>query len=109
MSAPRGQAGPAPPDAAAHDPSAAHDRSAVHAASPNPLGAARPRQEGPTDLRLVPPALGAWATAALTLDASPRTTAGVVVVCLVVAGALLVAGRSRRGGQGRRDGGRRAL
>ncbi|TPQ20129.1 ComEC/Rec2 family competence protein [Streptomyces sporangiiformans] len=73
----------------------------MHAASPNPLGAARPRQEGPADLRLVPPALGAWATAALTLDASPRTTAGVVIVCLVVAGALLVAGRNRRGGQGR--------
>ncbi|WP_461058238.1 ComEC/Rec2 family competence protein [Streptomyces pseudoechinosporeus] len=68
----------------------------MHAASRNPLGAARPRQEGPTDLRLVPPALAAWVTAALTLGASPSWTIGVVAVCLVVAGALLVTGRRRR-------------
>ncbi|MER5224207.1 ComEC/Rec2 family competence protein [Streptomyces flaveus] len=68
----------------------------MHAASGNPRGAARPRQEGPTDLRLVPPALAAWATAALTLGASPGWTIGVVVVCLVVAGALLVTGRRHR-------------
>nr|WP_246567237.1 ComEC/Rec2 family competence protein [Streptomyces flaveus] len=71
----------------------------MHAASGNPRGAARPRQEGPTDLRLVPPALAAWVTAALTLGASPGWTIGVVVVCLVVAGALLVTGRRRSRGE----------
>ncbi|GGK45487.1 ComEC/Rec2 family competence protein [Streptomyces flaveus] len=79
--------------------SAVPDRPAVHAASGNPRGAARPRQEGPTDLRLVPPALAAWVTAALTLGASPGWTIGVVVVCLVVAGALLVTGRRRSRGE----------
>ncbi|POX48372.1 hypothetical protein C3489_27460, partial [Streptomyces sp. Ru71] len=42
-------------------------RNPVHAASGHRLGAAHPRQEGPVDLRLVPPALAAWATAAVTL------------------------------------------
>ncbi|MCZ9343982.1 hypothetical protein NGM37_40175, partial [Streptomyces sp. TRM76130] len=36
---------------------AATTRAAVHAASGKRLGAARPRQEGPSDLRLVAPAL----------------------------------------------------
>ncbi|WP_211270802.1 ComEC/Rec2 family competence protein [Streptomyces yerevanensis] len=76
--------------------SGVRDRPAVHAASGNPRGAACPRQEGPTDLRLVPPALAAWATAALTLGASAGWTIGVVVVCLVAAGALLVTGRRHR-------------
>ncbi|RSN68633.1 hypothetical protein DMH26_45155, partial [Streptomyces sp. WAC 05379] len=58
-------------------------RAAVHTTSGRRLGAAHPRQEGPTDLRLVPPALGAWATAALMLDAPPEWVAGVAVVCLV--------------------------
>lgn len=75
--------------------SGGRDRPAVHAASGNPLGSSRPRQEGPTDLRLVPPALAAWATAALTLGASPGWTIGVVAVCLIVAGGLLVTGRNR--------------
>ena len=114
---------PAAPGAGAHDPAVANPavpnpaapgagvrgRSAVHAASGNPLGAACPRQEGPTDLRLVPPALAAWATAALTLDASPRWTTGVVAVCLVVAGAWLVARRNRRRVQPGREGGWRTL
>ncbi|MEW2395972.1 ComEC/Rec2 family competence protein [Streptomyces sp. NPDC046862] len=59
------------------------------------LGAAHPRQEGPTDLRLVPPALAAWTTAALTLDAAVEWVIGVVVVGLVAGGALLVARRHR--------------
>ncbi|WP_406492887.1 ComEC/Rec2 family competence protein [Streptomyces sp. NBC_01604] len=63
---------------------------AVHEASGRRLGDPHPRQEGPTDLRLVPPALAAWATAALMLDASPRWVTGLAVVCLVVAGVLLV-------------------
>ncbi|MFJ6740968.1 ComEC/Rec2 family competence protein [Streptomyces sp. NPDC091279] len=77
-------------------------RAAVHAASGHRLGEAHPRQEGPTDLRLVPPALATWATAASTLDASPRWVGGVVGVCLVAAVIVLVvvprcAGRVRAG------------
>ncbi|NUP22552.1 MAG: MBL fold metallo-hydrolase [Streptomyces sp.] len=72
-------------------------RAAVHAASGSRLGASHPRQEGPPDLRLVPPALAAWATAALTLDASSAWVTGAAVVCLVGAGVLLLL---RRGGAG---------
>ncbi|MER6342964.1 ComEC/Rec2 family competence protein [Streptomyces sp. NPDC001595] len=72
-------------------------RHAVHAASGNRLGAAHPRQEGPADLRLVAPALAAWATAALLLGAPAGWAVGVVTGCTVVAGALLVAGLGRRG------------
>ncbi|WP_435799964.1 ComEC/Rec2 family competence protein [Streptomyces mutabilis] len=69
-------------------------RAAVHAASGHRLGAAHPRQEGPADLRLVAPALAAWATAALMLDAPAGWAVGTVTVGLVVAGALLLrAGR----------------
>ncbi|MFB6935929.1 ComEC/Rec2 family competence protein [Streptomyces chartreusis] len=74
-------------------------RAAVHATSGRRLGAAHPRQEGPTDLRLVPPALGAWATAALMLDAPPEWVAGVAVVCLVAAGVLLLVRRGGTGGE----------
>ncbi|GAA3136663.1 ComEC/Rec2 family competence protein [Streptomyces rectiviolaceus] len=62
----------------------------VHAPSGRRPGDAHPRQEGPLDLRLVPPALAAWGTAALALDAPPRWVIAAVVVCVVVAGALLV-------------------
>ncbi|MFJ6082581.1 ComEC/Rec2 family competence protein [Streptomyces sp. NPDC092369] len=71
------------------------ERSAVHAASGKRLGDAHPRQEGPTDLRLVPPALATWATAALMLDASQGWVTGVTVGCLVVAGVLLLLRRNR--------------
>ncbi|MET8944186.1 ComEC/Rec2 family competence protein [Streptomyces sp. NPDC004542] len=64
----------------------------MHAASGKRLGAAHPRQEGPTDLRLVPPALAAWGTAALTLDIPPARTAGLVIGCLVT-GVILLYGR----------------
>lgn len=64
-------------------------RAAVHAASGGRLGAAHPRQEGPTDLRLVPPALAAWATSAVMLDAAPAWVTGTAVGCLVVAGGLM--------------------
>ncbi|MEU8572391.1 ComEC/Rec2 family competence protein [Streptomyces asoensis] len=73
----------------------------MHAASGKRLGAAHPRQEGPVDLRLVPPALAAWATAALTTVAPPGRVVGLVTVCLLVAGALLIAGR-RQAGRARR-------
>ncbi|MEV8086208.1 ComEC/Rec2 family competence protein [Streptomyces nigra] len=64
-------------------------RAAVHAASGGRLGAAHPRQEGPTDLRLVPPALAAWATSAVMLDAAPAWVTGTAVGCLAVAGVLM--------------------
>ncbi|MFJ3302263.1 ComEC/Rec2 family competence protein [Streptomyces sp. NPDC086549] len=76
----------------------------VHAASGRRLGAAHPRQEGPTDLRLVPPALAAWATAALTLDAPPGLIAGAAAACLITAGLLLAAGRTAGRETGRETG-----
>ncbi|MFJ4323750.1 ComEC/Rec2 family competence protein [Streptomyces tricolor] len=57
---------------------------------------------GPMDLRLVPPALAAWATAALTLDAPATWTAVIAVVCLVGGVALLSVRRPGRDGQGGR-------
>ncbi|MFD3921393.1 ComEC/Rec2 family competence protein [Streptomyces sp. NPDC058595] len=83
-------------------------RAAVHAATGHPLGAADPRQEGPADLRLVPPALAAWAAAALATGAPGGWTAGAVLAGLALAGALLVraalvpARRGRRAGAGAR-------
>ncbi|MFF4499808.1 ComEC/Rec2 family competence protein [Streptomyces sp. NPDC001401] len=68
-------------------------RAAVHAASSGRLGAAHPRQEGPTDLRLVPPALAVWATAAVMLDATSGWVTGVAVGCLTVAVVLLLVRR----------------
>lgn len=65
-------------------------RAAVHAASGNPLGAAAPHQEGPADLRLVPPALAAWAAAALATGAPGGWIAGVVLAGLALAGVALV-------------------
>ncbi|CAM5249663.1 ComEC/Rec2 family competence protein [Streptomyces hirsutus] len=82
---------PAPAD------SAAPTRSAVHAASGKRLGASHPRQEGPADLRLVPPALAAWATAAVMLHAPPGLVAGTVITTLLLAGVLLTP-RNRRAG-----------
>ncbi|MET9114074.1 ComEC/Rec2 family competence protein [Streptomyces longwoodensis] len=64
----------------------------------------------PVDLRMVPLALAAWATAALTLDAAAGTVAGLVVGCLLVAGVLLARGRgadSSAGGPNGRAGHRR--
>ncbi|MFF1486131.1 ComEC/Rec2 family competence protein [Streptomyces sp. NPDC058319] len=67
----------------------------MHLASGHRLGASHPRQEGPPDLRLVPPALAAWVTAALALDASVRQVTAAVVACLG-AGALLLLCRPHR-------------
>ncbi|WTD22694.1 ComEC/Rec2 family competence protein [Streptomyces hirsutus] len=71
----------------------------MHAASGKRLGASHPRQEGPTDLRLVPPALAAWATAAVMLHAPPGLVAGTVITTLLLAGFLLTP-RNRRAGPG---------
>jgi competence protein ComEC len=59
----------------------------------------------PMDLRLVPPALAAWATAALTLDAPAGWTAGTAVVCLVGGIVLLSVGRAGRAGPSPRGAG----
>lgn len=58
------------------------------------------------DLRLVPPALAAWAAAALMLDAPPRWAVTTVAVCVAVAGAVLAAWTARgwRRGQWQRRG-----
>ncbi|MFI0542424.1 ComEC/Rec2 family competence protein [Streptomyces sp. WSLK1-3] len=73
-------------------------RAGVHAASGKPLGDAHPRQEGPTDLRLVPAALAAWGTAAVTLHVSAGLVTVLVAGCLVIA-CVLLSGR-RRGRRG---------
>ncbi|NUL27009.1 ComEC/Rec2 family competence protein, partial [Streptomyces lunaelactis] len=64
-------------------------RAVVHAASGHRLGASDPRQEGPADLRLVPPALAAWAATALALGARGWWTAAGVAACVAVAALLL--------------------
>ncbi|MFE2262818.1 ComEC/Rec2 family competence protein [Streptomyces griseosporeus] len=74
----------------------------MHAASGKRLGAAHPRQEGPADLRLVPPALAAWATAAWALDAPPGAVAGLVVACVAVTVALMAVRRRGAGDDGPR-------
>ncbi|MFJ9667597.1 ComEC/Rec2 family competence protein [Streptomyces sp. NPDC101219] len=71
-------------------------RHPVHAASGHRLGASHPRQEAPADLRLVVPALAVWATAALTLHATPGRVAAVAVLAGTGAGVLLLLHRSRR-------------
>ncbi|QKW27484.1 ComEC/Rec2 family competence protein [Streptomyces seoulensis] len=88
---------PTPETPAPAPTSAPRTRAEVHAASGNRLGAAHPRQEGPADLRLLPPALAAWATAALALDAPAGWVTGFAAVCLTAAVALLLAGRRHRG------------
>ncbi|WP_258047427.1 ComEC/Rec2 family competence protein, partial [Streptomyces sp. SM13] len=54
-------------------------------------GEAGSPREGPTDLRLVPPALAVWAAAAVTLGLPGRWVAAVAGACSVVALVLLVA------------------
>ncbi|MFY0515568.1 ComEC/Rec2 family competence protein [Streptomyces anulatus] len=61
------------------------------------------RREGPTDLRLVPPALAVWTAAASTLGLPGRWVAAVAVACLVPAVVLLVAA-SRTSREGRSAG-----
>ncbi|MBI0383711.1 hypothetical protein JBE27_47530, partial [Streptomyces albiflaviniger] len=70
-------------------------RAPVHAAAASPRGASHPRQEGPPDLRLVPPALATWAAAALALDASPLTVALACTAAALAAVALLLRIRRR--------------
>ncbi|MFF7048520.1 ComEC/Rec2 family competence protein [Streptomyces griseorubiginosus] len=76
----------------------------MHAASGKRLGDAHPRQEGPTDLRLVPAALAAWVTAAVALGLPAGWVIGLAAGCLVLA-CVLLSGRWRGvrgvGGRGR--------
>ncbi|MEV8224911.1 ComEC/Rec2 family competence protein [Streptomyces sp. NPDC079167] len=53
----------------------------VHADSGRRLGVADPRQEAPADLRLVPPALAAWAASVLSLGAPGWWVAVGAVLC----------------------------
>ncbi|PJE94276.1 hypothetical protein CUT44_28840 [Streptomyces carminius] len=95
-------------------------RAAVHAAAGNRLGTAEPRQEGPADLRLIPPALAAWGAAALALGAPGRVAVAGVTGCALLVAALLLHTRHRarsrtrnrdqeRGRHQARNGGRTAL
>lgn len=92
---------PAIPSHTGRGDSASPSRRTVHATSGNQRGAAHPQQEGPTDLRLVPPALAAWATAALALDASPAWVTGVGLAALAVGLVLLLMRRRDRAGGSR--------
>ncbi|MET8179513.1 hypothetical protein [Streptomyces sp. NPDC005336] len=70
-------------------------RAPVHAAATSPHGASDPRHEGPADLRLIPPALAAWAAAALALSVPARTVAVTCTIACLAAAALLYAARRR--------------
>ncbi|MEU9440540.1 ComEC/Rec2 family competence protein [Streptomyces sp. NPDC048304] len=66
---------------------------------PSGHGTAHGDRAAPLDLRLVPPALAAWATAALTLNTPALWTAGIAGVCLVGGVVLLRARRPARAGR----------
>ncbi|MFJ2212803.1 ComEC/Rec2 family competence protein [Streptomyces sp. NPDC101062] len=72
-------------------------RPAVHRTADHRLGASDPRQEGPADLRLLPPALAAWGAAALAVGAPGRWTVLGVLVCLLAGALLLVRSGAARG------------
>ncbi|MGW1143032.1 hypothetical protein ACWD6S_37505, partial [Streptomyces zhihengii] len=77
-------------------------RAPVHAEAGR-LGASNPHEDGPADLRLVPPAVAAWAAAALALGAPGGWTAAGVAGCLLGAVVLLLGSRrSTRDGSGSR-------
>ncbi|MFJ9560826.1 ComEC/Rec2 family competence protein [Streptomyces fuscichromogenes] len=80
-------------DAAAPGPVA--ERRTVHARPERRPGDGHAGRDARADLRLVPPALAVWATAAWALDAPPGRTAGIAVVCLVAGLILLRLGRAR--------------
>ncbi|MDX3095675.1 ComEC/Rec2 family competence protein [Streptomyces sp. ME01-24h] len=65
--------------------SAPAPRPAVHAAAASPRGASNPRQEGPPDLRLVPPALAAWIAAGIALVAPGRVVAWACATAVLAA------------------------
>ncbi|MGW7005022.1 ComEC/Rec2 family competence protein [Streptomyces sp. NPDC054933] len=63
------------------------------AAAGGRLGASRPRQDGPADLRLVPPALATWLAAVIALSAPGRWVAVGAGACLAAALVLCAAHR----------------
>ncbi|MER5744029.1 ComEC/Rec2 family competence protein [Streptomyces sp. NPDC002225] len=67
----------------------------THVSPPDRPGALEPRREGPVDLRLVPPALAAWAGAAVALSAPGRWTVVGVVLCTGAAMVLLALSGAR--------------
>ncbi|WP_026328345.1 ComEC/Rec2 family competence protein [Streptomyces sulphureus] len=71
------------------------ERAQAHAAAANPLGDSDPREEGPPDYRLVPPALCAWGAAAIGL-AAPGSWV-VTGACAAVVGAVLLLGTAAFG------------
>ncbi|MGW3010814.1 ComEC/Rec2 family competence protein [Streptomyces sp. NPDC001219] len=71
-------------------------RATVHATAASPHGASDPYQEGPADLRLVAPALGAWAAAAIGLGVSGGGVAAACGVAVVLAAVALRAAAVRR-------------
>ncbi|MEW2068680.1 ComEC/Rec2 family competence protein [Streptomyces sp. NPDC007346] len=82
------------------------DRDTTTTATRGVPGAARAREEGPADLRLVPPALAVWGAAALALGLPGHWVAAGVAVCAVAALAFLTAasteGRRAAASAGRR-------
>ncbi|MFH8571215.1 ComEC/Rec2 family competence protein [Streptomyces sp. NPDC017993] len=68
----------------------------MHASAASPHGASDPRQEGAADLRLVAPALAAWAAAAIALGAPGGAVAAVCAVAVVLAAVSLRAAVGRR-------------
>lgn len=76
--------------AAIEPPSENSQRPGIHRRAPSRLGVSDPRQEGPIDLRLLPPALAVWATAAYVTGASWRTAMTITATGAVLAALLLV-------------------
>lgn len=74
-------------------------RRAVHELAAHRLGAAEPRQQSPADLRLVPPAVAAWAGAALApalpADALATAVGGCLLAAVVFCAAAWARGRVR--------------
>ncbi|WP_313896248.1 ComEC/Rec2 family competence protein, partial [Streptomyces sp. YIM 98790] len=71
-------------------------RHPVHAASRHRLGASRPRQDHPADLRLLPAAGAAWAMAALALTLPAAVTAALAAGCGAAALLAVPLTRARR-------------
>ncbi len=66
----------------------------VHAASGHRLGAANPRLDGPSDLRLLPPAAATWAATAWAVAAPTGQAVAAATTCTLAALTLLL--RSHR-------------
>lgn len=65
------------------------NRPEIHAGADHRLGSANPYREGPTDLRLIGPALGTWGGAAAALNWPLGQTSWWSGLCLALAGILV--------------------